>query len=78
MLSDMKNILVIDDETMILDAIKVIFEDIGYAVKAFSDSLGGTEEALRSDYDLILVDIRMPGMNGAECLSERSPGSSGT
>ena len=62
----MKSILVIDDETMILDAIKIIFEDMGYSVKVFSDSPAGTEEALRSDYDLILVDVRMPGMNGAE------------
>jgi len=62
----MKNILVIDDETMILDAIKIIFEDMGYQVKVFSESQAGMEEALRNDYDLILVDVRMPGMNGAE------------
>ena len=62
----MKSILVIDDETMILDAIKVIFEDMGYTVKVFSDSQAGMEEAMRNDYDLVLVDVRMPGMNGAE------------
>lgn len=62
----MKNILVIDDETMILDAIKIIFEDMGYGVKVFSDSPAGMDEAIRGEYDLILVDVRMPGMNGAE------------
>jgi len=62
----MKSILVIDDETMVLDAIKIIFDDMGYAVKVFSNSQAGMEEALRNDYDLILVDVRMPGMNGAE------------
>jgi DNA-binding response OmpR family regulator len=61
MLADMKSILVIDDETMILDAIKIIFEDMGNAVKVFSDSPEGTEEALRNDYDLILVDVRILG-----------------
>ena len=62
----MKKILVIDDETMILDAIKIIFEDMGYGVKVFSDAAAGLDEAVSGDYDLILVDVRMPGMNGAE------------
>ena len=33
-----KSMLVIDDEPMILDAIKVIFEDLGYNVQTTSDS----------------------------------------
>lgn len=61
-----KSILVIDDETMILDAIKIIFEDMGYTVRTSSDPVEGTEEALRKDYDLVLTDIRMPVRNGAE------------
>lgn len=62
----MKSLLVIDDETMILDTMKIIFEDMGYGVATFADSRAGVAEALRSDYDLIVVDIRMPGLNGAE------------
>jgi DNA-binding NtrC family response regulator len=62
----MKSILVIDDETMILDAFKVIFEDMGYLVKVFSDSVAGMQEAVSNDYDMVLVDLRMPGMSGAE------------
>jgi two-component system chemotaxis response regulator CheY len=73
----MKSILVIDDETMVLDAIKIIFEDIGYAVKIFSDSKAGLEEALRTDYDLILVDVRMPEMNGAEVTEGIRKGKAG-
>ena len=61
-----KSILVIDDETMILDAIKIIFEDMGISVQISADPLEGTEEAIRNDYDLILTDIRMPVKNGAE------------
>ncbi len=61
-----KSILVIDDETMILDAIKVIFEDMGYSVQTTSDPIQGTEVALSNDFDLILTDIRMPSRNGAE------------
>ena len=61
-----KSILVIDDETMILDAIKIIFEDMGYTVQTTSDPVKGTEEAITRDFDLILTDVRMPGRNGAE------------
>ena len=61
-----KSILAIDDETMILDAMKIIFEDMGYEVTTCSDSREGIAEALRKDHDLLVVDIRMPGLNGAE------------
>jgi DNA-binding NtrC family response regulator len=61
-----KSILVIDDETMILDAIKIIFEDMGYSVQTTPDPVGGTEAAIAGDFDLILTDIRMPLRNGAE------------
>lgn len=61
-----KSILVIDDEEMILDAIKIIFEDMGYVVQTTADAVLGTEEAVAKDFDLILTDVRMPGRNGAE------------
>jgi DNA-binding NtrC family response regulator len=63
-----KSILAIDDEEMILDAIKIIFEDMGYSVHTTSDPVKGTEDALANDYDLVLTDIRMPGRNGAEIV----------
>ncbi len=61
-----KSILVIDDETMILDAIKIIFEDMGYAVETTPDAVWGTQQAIDRHFDLILTDVRMPGKNGAE------------
>ncbi|HEY9594932.1 MAG TPA: response regulator [Spirochaetia bacterium] len=65
-----KTILVIDDETMILDAIKIIFEDMGFSVRTESDPIAGTRAALDADYDLVLTDIRMPQRNGAEIVEE--------
>lgn len=59
-----KKILVIDDEQMILNAIKVILEDMGYEVATFQDSSEGAEEAKKKDFDLIIVDLRMPGKTG--------------
>lgn len=61
-----KSILVIDDETLILDAIKTIFEDMGYSVQTTPDPVQGTEKTIQNEYDLILTDVRMPVRNGAE------------
>jgi CheY-like chemotaxis protein len=61
-----KSILVIDDETLILDAIKTIFEDMGHTVQTTSDPIQGTEIAITQNFDLILTDIRMAERSGAE------------
>jgi len=64
-----KRILVVDDEEMILNAIKLILEDMGHTVDVSSDPVAGERMALAQSYDLILVDLRMPGRNGAEVAS---------
>ena len=61
-----KKILVIDDEKMMLDAIKTILEEMGHHVDCFSTAYSGEASALANDYDLILTDIHMPEKNGAE------------
>lgn len=61
-----KSILVIDDEQMILDAIKIIFEDMGYEVVTTPVPADGIAAAKARPFDLILTDIRMPVSNGAE------------
>lgn len=61
-----KKVLVIDDEQMILDAIETILGDMGYDVATFSKPIDGEKEAIENNYDLILVDVRMPDRNGAE------------
>ena len=66
----MKRILVIDDEDMIVDVIKVILEDMGFAVAGYQDPEEGVAEAISGDYQLILADLRMPGKNGAQVTTE--------
>ena len=65
-----KRILVIDDEKMILNALKLILEDMGYSVTCFSDPEEGEKETLTNDYDLIILDLRMPKKNGAEVTKD--------
>jgi DNA-binding NtrC family response regulator len=61
-----KRLLVIDDEEMNLNALKLILEDMGYEVTTFNDPFKGEKEAISAEYDLIVTDLRMPGKNGAE------------
>ena len=61
-----KKVLVIDDEQMMLDAIKTILEEMGHHVECFSSSTKGEKSALENDFDLVLIDIRMPEKNGAK------------
>jgi DNA-binding response OmpR family regulator len=62
----MKRILIIDDEESVLFAVRTILGDMGYEVETRSDPAEGEREALANEFDLILVDLRMPQRNGAE------------
>ena len=62
----MKNILIVEDEANISDFIKLELEYEGYSVCVKSDGREGLQEAIRNNYDLIILDIMLPSMNGFE------------
>jgi CheY-like chemotaxis protein len=64
----MRNVLVVDDEAAVLGLIKLTLERAGYNVIPAA----GPQEALavEGEYDLAVVDVLMPGMNGV-ALVER-------
>ena len=61
-------ILIVDDEQSVREVLSEYFVEQGYSV----ESAGGGEEALalvqRSTPDLVLLDVRMPGIDGVETL----------
>lgn len=63
-------VLVVDDEAAIQYAISKSLQKLGYAV----DSAGTGEDALAflktQEYDVVLTDIRMPGISGVELLAQ--------
>ena len=74
----MKKILVVEDEANISDFIKGELEYEGYNVCIKADGRDGLEEALKNEYDLIILDIMLPSMNGFEICrrlkkSKRTP-----
>lgn len=63
-----KRILIIDDEELIIRSLKKLLEKNNFEVfiaKNGQDALIMTEE---EKFDLIIADIRMPGMNGADTI----------
>ena len=62
----MKNILIVEDEPNISDFIKGELEYEGYNVCIKEDGREGLEEALKNEYNLIILDVMLPSMNGFE------------
>ena len=59
-------ILVIEDEKILADTICKLLESKGYEAEAVYDGEAGEEYALLGIYDLLILDIMMPKMNGYE------------
>jgi CheY-like chemotaxis protein len=64
----MKKILVVDDESMIREAISVLLEEGGYEVRTANNGREGMEVFSTYQPDLVLTDIVMPDMEGIEFL----------
>lgn len=71
----MHHILVVDDDENLRDTIALLLENEGFRVTTAADGTAGFEEAIRARPDLVLVDLRMPGMSGVEvCKQLRAAG----
>jgi DNA-binding NtrC family response regulator len=66
----MSRILVIDDERSIRNTLKDILEFEKYQVELAEDGYKALEFLKTSDFDVILCDIKMPGMDGIEVLQK--------
>jgi two-component system response regulator AtoC len=63
-------ILVVDDEEDLLVSFREILEEEGYKVDIESDPVKAVEMVKNNDYDLIISDLKMPGLAGNEFLKE--------
>lgn len=66
----MQTILVIDDDDSLRDTVAIMLEQEGFQPVLASDGRSGYEKALLLKPDLILVDLRLPGMSGIEICKQ--------
>ncbi|HIR31780.1 MAG TPA: response regulator transcription factor [Candidatus Faecousia faecavium] len=57
-------VLIIEDEKLLADSLKALLESKGFAVEAVYDGITGAEYAQTGVYDLLILDVMMPGMDG--------------
>jgi two-component system, NtrC family, response regulator HydG len=61
-------ILLVDDNVAFIDSIKDVLEEEGYGVQTAYNGEEAMALVAENDFALVMMDIKMPGMNGVECF----------
>ncbi len=71
----MKKILIVEDEQAMRNGLRDNLEVEGYTVEEAEDGISGLEKITNNKYDLILMDVMMPGISGFDiCKKIRAAG----
>lgn len=62
----MQKVLIIEDEEGLVEFLELELKYEGYLVDVAYDGRTGLDKATKQDYDIILLDLMMPGLNGIE------------
>jgi len=69
-MTERERILVVDDDPSLLREVKQTLQTAGYDVETAVDGLSGLDALDDSDFDLIVLDLRMPRMGGRLFFAE--------
>lgn len=70
MINSSKRITLVDDDENILTSVSMILEEEGYEIETFTDGREALQGILSSPPSLVVLDIKMPRMDGLEILQE--------
>ena len=65
-----KRVMLVDDEIDVISVLKIVLEDNGFQVDPFEDPLYSLRNYKTGLYDLLILDIKMPEMDGFELYDE--------
>jgi len=69
----MARILVIDDEELIRQTVTATLQRFGHTVSAAADGEAGVDLFQREAFELVITDVRMPGMSGPDVIRVLRP-----
>ncbi len=67
-MADKKRILLIDNEEGLCRMMEAVLKDNGYSVRSYTRSFQAVDDFKPGEWDLVITDIKMPGMDGLEVL----------
>lgn len=68
--ADKLRIMVLDDEPIVCKRLKPALEKQGYQVDTFTESADAMEQIEQVEYDIIITDLKMKGVDGMKLLGE--------
>jgi DNA-binding NtrC family response regulator len=68
-------ILVLDDEPIVLKRLRPALEKAGYEVEVFSRSSEAMARVMDKNFDIVITDLKMPGLDGMQFLTMVKQGS---
>jgi DNA-binding NtrC family response regulator len=69
-------VLILDDEPIVCKRLKPALEKAGYEVESFTRSMDAMHRVVEKEFDIVITDLKMEGMDGMAFLTEvkkRSP-----
>ena len=63
-----KKVMVVDDEADVISVLEIVLEENGFEVDSFIDPIAALKNYRVGIYDLLILDIKMPKMDGFELL----------
>lgn len=69
-MTEKASILIIDDDEAILDACSQVLEKEGYKTKGIKDGRGGLKFFKKEFFHIVLLDLKLPGLDGMEILTK--------
>ncbi len=68
--TETRKVLIVDDDDLVRETLRFVLEDEGYDVTAVGNGFDALYQLQNGNYDIVLSDIFMPGMNGFDLLRQ--------